>query len=160
MKLWTLNVSWISHLPMPRRFPYSLWEACEFFKVPHIGLVKVERLAVNGLMTPPPNDRGKLRQEQSPSHLRHSGIRSPAGNWTRAALVRDRRANHSATWASRTNVWTVLLRELTVRQTLTLTGDHLPNSPYCIHIASYKLKGEFWLWSAVGAYRVNCDVIQ
>ena len=28
----------------PGRFPYSFREACEFFKVPHIGLVKVERL--------------------------------------------------------------------------------------------------------------------
>ena len=27
-----------------RGFPYSFGEACEFFKVPRIGLVKVERL--------------------------------------------------------------------------------------------------------------------
>ena len=29
----------------PGRFPYSFREACEFFKVPRIGLVKVERLS-------------------------------------------------------------------------------------------------------------------
>ena len=48
------------------------------------------------------------------------------------------------------NVWTVL-RKLVVRQTLTLTRDHLLNSPYCTTITGYKLTGEVCLWSAVGA---------
>ena len=37
-----------------------------------------------------------------------------------------------------------MLGELIVRQTLTPTRDHLPNSPYSVpHIAACKLKGEF-----------------
>ena len=40
----------------PGRFPYSFREACEFFKVPRIGLVKVGRLGQR--LNVPPKDRG------------------------------------------------------------------------------------------------------
>ena len=56
-------------------------------------------------------------------------------------------------------IWTVL-KELIVRQTLTPTRDHPPNSPHCTHIAGYKSEGEVCIWSAVGAQRVKRPVIR
>ena len=76
----------------PGRFPYSFREACEFFKVPRIGLVKVERL------NPHPRTEGSSDRRWKALLTYGAGIRSPAGNRTRAALVRGQCANHSATW--------------------------------------------------------------
>ena len=87
----------------PGRFPYSFWEVCEFFKVPRIGLVKVGRL--DQRLNVPTQGRRVAQTDRNKALLTYgTGITSPAWNGIRAALVRDRCANHSATWTP-TVVW-------------------------------------------------------
>ena len=81
----------------PGRFPFSFREAREFFKVPCIGLVKVEKLLYcrwQRLNVPTQGLRVALRQEQSPSHLWHRDQIPSRELNPRVALVIGRRANH------------------------------------------------------------------
>ena len=80
----------------PGIFPYSFREAHEFFKVPCIGLVKVERLGQR--LNVPTQGQRVAQTGTKPFSLTALGS-DPQPGIEHAALVRDRRANHSATWA-------------------------------------------------------------
>ena len=94
--IWVISAPDIRQAASTREISLLFEKCCGFFKVPHIGFVEVGRPGPQ-LNIPTQGQEVAQTGDERPFSFMVPGIRSPAGNRTRATLVWRRRANHLST---------------------------------------------------------------